>query len=133
MISVLVVTVRFCADFLCNIHAFQCCDTCDGYDIVTTGRTIRPEKCYIFAQRYQSQTITTKFKNHCEYFLTLEKPCLAFLEYYAECLKYCLPKKLSIRRNRTKKSVRTQIRLLLEDQGLQCLSLNLLLSHITLQ
>ena len=28
-------------------------------------RTTRPERCDIFAQRYQSQPITTKFQKHC--------------------------------------------------------------------
>ena len=28
-------------------------------------RTTRPEKCDIFAERYQSQPITTKFQKHC--------------------------------------------------------------------
>ena len=32
---------------------------------INAVRTTRPEKCDIFAQRYQSQPITTKFQKHC--------------------------------------------------------------------
>ena len=46
---------------------------------VFTVRTTRPEKCDIFAQRYQSQPITTKFQKHCLYFLNLQKCVKIFL------------------------------------------------------
>ena len=50
-----------------------------------TVRTIRPEKCDIFSQRYQSQPITTKFQKHCLCFLNLQKPCqnISLSEYFA--------------------------------------------------
>ena len=35
-----------------------------------TVRTTRPENCEFFAQSYQSQPITTKFKNTANIFLT---------------------------------------------------------------
>ena len=55
--------------------------------------TTRPEKCDIFAQRYQSQPITTKFQKHCLYFLNLQKPCknISLSEYFAKYFKCCIP------------------------------------------
>ena len=49
-----------------------------------TVRTTRPEKCDIFAQRYQSQPIT-KIPKTRTYFLNLQKPCqnIPLSEYYA--------------------------------------------------
>ena len=102
-------------------------------------RTRRPEKCDIFAQRYQSKPITTKFHKHCLYFLNLQKPCqnislslniLHNVSNVVDC------KNLSIRTNRTDKTVKTLIRLPLQeqsDQVLHCFSFYLLHIHIILQ
>ena len=48
-------------------------------------RTTRPEKCDIFAQRYQSHPITFKFQKRSLYFLHLQKPCqnISLSEYFA--------------------------------------------------
>ena len=103
-----------------------------------TVRTTRPEKCDIFAQRYQSQPITTTFHKHCLYFLNLQKPCQIFLSqnilHNVSNVVYC--KNLSIRSKRSDKTVKTLIRLLLEeqsDQVLHCFSFYLLYLHIILQ
>ena len=48
-------------------------------------QTTRPEKCDIFAQRYQSQSITTKFPKTLLIFLNLQKQCqnISLSEYNA--------------------------------------------------
>ena len=43
--------------------------------MLDTVRTIRPEKCEFFAQRYQPQAINEKCQRRCLYFLNLLKPC----------------------------------------------------------
>ena len=70
-----------------------------GYSV----RTTRPEKCDIFAQRYLSQPITTKFQKHCLYFLNLQKPCqnISISEYNANFYSVVYRKNLSIRADRT--------------------------------
>ena len=77
-------------------------------------RTTRPEKYDILAQHYQSQPITTKFQKHCLYFLNLQKSCqnISLSEYFAKCLNAVCRKTLSIRTDRTDKTVKSLIRLL---------------------
>ena len=58
--------------------------------------TTRPEKCDIFAQRYQSQPITTRFQKHCLYFFNLQKP-------WQNILNVVYRTTLSIRTERTDK------------------------------
>ena len=87
-----------------------------------TVRTIRPEKCEIFAQRYQSQTINAKCQTRCWYFLNLLKPCqnVSLSQFLLFKMLYAI-KAVWFER----KKVQTQIRLLLEeqsDQGLHFLS-----------
>ena len=98
-------------------------------------RTTGPEKCNIFAQRYQSQPITTKFQKHCLFFLNFQKQCQNFLSQNIlhNVLNVVYRKTLSIRTDRTDKTVKILIRLLLKDQGLHCLSFYLLHLHIILQ
>ena len=103
-----------------------------------TVRTTRPVKCDIFSQRYQSQPITKKFQKHCLYFLNLQKPCqnISLQNIMHNFLSAVYRKNLSIRTDRTDKTVKTLIRLLLKeqsDQGLHCLSFYLLHLHIILQ
>ena len=74
--------------------------------LISTDKTVsttRPEKCDIFAQRYQSQPITTKFQKHCLYFLNLQKPCqnISLSEYFAKYLNVVYRTTLSIRAERT--------------------------------
>ena len=97
-------------------------------------RTTRPEKGDIFAQRYQSQPITTKFQIHCLYFFNLQ--ILLFQNILHNVSNAVYHKTLSIRTDRTDITVKTLIRLLLEeqsDQGLHCWSFYLLHLHIILQ
>ena len=47
----------------CNKHCL-CCLFSTRLKLVTV-RTTRPEKCEIFAQRYQSGTMATKFQTLC--------------------------------------------------------------------
>ena len=101
-------------------------------------RTTSPEKCDIFAQRYQSQPITTKFQKHGLYFLNLQKPCqnISLQNILHNVLNVVYRKTLRIRTDRTDKTVKTLIGLLLEeqsDQGRLCLSFYLLQLHIILQ
>ena len=101
-----------------------------------TVRTTRPEKCDIFAQRYQSQPITKKSKkNTANIFLTFRNNVKIFLSQNImnnfQTVVY--RKYLS---NRTDKTMKTQNRLLLEeqsDQDLHCLSFYLLHLQIILQ
>ena len=78
-----------------------------------TVRTTRPEKCDIFAQRYQSQPITTKFQKHCLYLLNpLRNHVKIFLSQNIShiVLNVVNCKTLSIRTDRTDKTVKTLIR-----------------------
>ena len=101
-------------------------------------RTTKPEKCDIFAQRYQSQPITTKFHNTAYIFLTFRNHVKIFLSQnnLHNVSNVVYRKNLSIRTNRSDKTVRTLIRLLLEEQSgqvLHCFSFCLLHLHIILQ
>ena len=80
-----------------------------------TVRTTRPEKCDIFAQRYQSQPITTKFHNTAYIFLTFRNHVKIFLSQnnLHNVSNVVYRKNLSIRTNRSDKTVKTLIRLLL--------------------
>ena len=109
-----------------------------NHSLQTTVRTTRSEKCDIFAQRYQSQPITTAFQNTCYIFLTFRNHVKIFLSQNIlhNVLNAVYRTTLSIRTARTDKTVKTQIRLLLEEQsdlGLHCLSFYLLHLHIILQ
>ena len=81
-----------------------------GSCLIITVRTTRPEKCDIFAQHYQSQPITKSYQTHCWYFLNLQKlfQNVSSSEYFAYCLKYCIP----YRQDRSDKTNKIQIRLL---------------------
>ena len=77
-------------------------------------RTIRPEKCDIFAQHYQCQPITKNFKNTPNIFLTFRNHVKIFLsQNIMHNFKSAVYRKnLSIRTDRTDKTVKTLIRLL---------------------
>ena len=53
--------------------------SCYGTHVIVSSyysvRTIRPEKCEFFAQRYQSRAINAKCQTRYWYFLNLLKPC----------------------------------------------------------
>ena len=108
-----------------------------------TVRTTRPEKSDIFTQRYQSQPVTKKFQKHCyNIFLTFRNNVKIFLSQNIMHNSYSVVyhkntiKILSVRTDRTDKTAKMLIRLLLEeqcDQDLHCLSFYLLHLHIILQ
>ena len=108
------------------------------FKFIVAVRTIRPEKCDICSQRYQSQPTTKKIQNTANIFLTFRNHVKIFFSenimHNFQSAEY--RKNLSIRTDRTDKTVKTLIRLLLveqSDQGLHCLSFYMLHLHIILQ
>ena len=96
--------------------------------------------CDIFTLQYHSQPITTKLKkenNTANIFLTIRNYVNCFsLGIFCIMFKMLSTVKISIRRNRSDKTMEMQIRLLLKeksDQDLHCSSFYLLLSNIILQ
>ena len=66
-------------DFFTGFHTVEAYSSWPQHPLALAVRTTRPEKCDIFAQGYQSQPITKKFRKHRFIFLTFRNHVKIFL------------------------------------------------------